>query len=209
MPNARLMAMLICAGAGALLAQSRPADAPATAPATSPAVVVLPLAMDFPDTSDTDEDYGQRVAFAIAKKWRTVTGWEVIDRFTVAEAMSAARMPRGSDPDPAKLAKMVRGALAADVAVFGSVRGAVARKTLRIRVVDYRGAAGVWRGKAALDKTYKMTYWTDLRFILEDAVAAVTGHAFTHPSEDLAILDPASIAAWKRNPNLVSRTGRG
>ena len=69
--------------------------------------------------------------------------------------------------------------------------------------MDYRDAGGVWPGRTILDKTYKMNYWTDLRLVLEDAVSAATGHVFTHPSEDLAILDPASAAAWKKNPNLL------
>jgi hypothetical protein len=167
-------------------------------------VVVLPFSMDFKEESGTDEDYGQLLAFGIAKKWRTIKGWEVIDRFSAADAMKAAKLSRGASPDRRKLAEMVRGRLAADVAVFGSVSGAGARKTIRARVVDYRDARGVWPGRDVLDKTYKMTYWTDLRFILEDAVAAVTGHVFTHPSETLAILDPASVAAWKANPNLVA-----
>ncbi len=180
------------------------AKAPATQPASAPAVVVLPLSVDFPNTSNTDEDYGQQVAFAIAKKWRTIEGWKVIDRYTTADAMAAARLPRGPDPDPRRLAKMVRGDLLADAAVLGSASGAGPTKTLRVRVIDYRDAAGVWPGKTVLDKTYKMAYWTDLRFVLEDAVAAVTGHVFVHPSEDLAILDPPSVAAWKANPNLVA-----
>ena len=176
----------------------------ATRPSTKPAVVVLPLAIDFEDKSDTDEDYGEKVAFAIASKWRTIDGWEVIDRYSVADAMAAGKVARGPDADRQKLATIVRQALAADVAVFGSASGAGATKTLRVCVVDYRDAAGVWPGKPVLDKTYKLDYWTDLRFVLEDAVSAVTGHGFTHPSEDLAILDPASVAAWKKNPNLVA-----
>lgn len=172
--------------------------------ATRPVVAVLPFAIDFTDHSGTDEDYGQRVAFAVAKKWRTIRGWEVIDRFTIASAMKTAELPRGGAVDRQKLAEMIRGRLAADVVVFGSVSGAGERKTIKAMTIDYRDAAGVWPGKAVLDKTYKMTYWTDLRFILEDAVSAATGHVFTHASEDLAILDPASAAAWKRNANLVA-----
>ncbi|KKK59970.1 hypothetical protein LCGC14_3029040, partial [marine sediment metagenome] len=133
-----------------------------------------------------------------------IDGWEVLDRFTTADAMTAERARRGADVNRATLAKMVRGRLKADVVVFGQASGAGATKTIRACVVDYRDAAGTWPGKPALDKTYKMTYWTDLRFVLEDAVSAVTGHVFTHPSEDLAILDPASVEAWNKNPNLIA-----
>lgn len=167
-------------------------------------MVVLPFAADFPNTSGTDEDYGQRLAFAIARKWRTIPGWEVVDRFTTAEAMAKARVPRGCGAEPKKLAEMIRGRLKADVVVFGSASGAGPSKTIRACMIDYRAAGGVWPGSRALDKTYKMSYWTDLRLVLEDAVSAATGHTFTHPSEELAILDPASVAAWKRNPNLVA-----
>jgi len=201
------MAVLACAAWAAWASWAAPAGrGPASRPATRPAggaVVVLPLAVDFEDDANTEEDYGQRVAFGIAAKWRRIAGWDVVDRFTVAAAMDAAKLPRGGDVDRRRLAGMVRGRLAADVVVLGSVSGAGERKTFRVVVIDYSDAAGVWPGKPVLDKTYRMTYWTDLRFILEDAVAAVTGHAFTHPSEDLAILDPASLAAWRANPNLV------
>ena len=166
-------------------------------------MVVLPFAVDFPNTSNTDEDYGQRVAFAIAQKWRTIPGWQVVDRFTAAEALDKARLPRGCRGDRRSLAEMVRGRLSADVAVFGAVSGPGASKTIRACVVDYREAGGVWPGRLVLDKTYKMSYWTDLRFILEGAVSAVTGHVFARPSEDLAILDAASVAAWRKNPNLI------
>jgi len=165
--------------------------------------VVLPFAVDFAENSGTDEDYGQRVAFAISAKWRSIGTWQVIDRFTAAEAMASAGLARGGEIDRAALARAVRGALAADVAVFGRASGAGPAKTLRACVVDYRGDRGVWPGRLVLDKTYKMTYWTDLRFVLEDVVSAVTAHVFRHPSEDLAVLDPASVAAWKKAPNLV------
>ena len=199
-----LIAIVLLAAAGGICAARRPSSAPATRPATRPAVAVLPFAIDFKDDSAADEDYGQRLAFAIAQKWRTIAPWQVIDRFTVADAMAQAKLPRGAKADRARLAAMVRGKLAADVAVFGSASGAGASKTIRACVVDYRAAAGVWPGRLVLDKTYKMTYWTDLRFVLEQAIAAVTGHVFRHPSEELAILDPASVAAWKKNPNLVA-----
>ena len=199
-----LIAIVLLAAAGGICAARRPSSAPATRPATRPAVAVLPFAIDFKDDSAADEDYGQRLAFAIAQKWRTIAPWQVIDRFTVADAMARAKLPRGAKADRARLAAMVRGKLAADVAVFGSASGAGASKTIRACVVDYRAAAGVWPGRLVLDKTYKMTYWTDLRFVLEQAIAAVTGHVFRHPSEELAILDPASVAAWKKNPNLVA-----
>ncbi|HET6429029.1 MAG TPA: hypothetical protein VFJ30_11490 [Phycisphaerae bacterium] len=194
----------ISAVALAVVAVAMGQSRPATGPASRPAVVILPFAADFPNTSGTDEDYGQRIAFAVGKKWRTIEGWEVIDRFTAADAMSAAKVDRGGQADRRKLAELVREHLAADVAVFGEAGGAGPAKTIRACVIDYRDADGVWPGRLVLDKTYKMTYWTDLRFILEDAVSAVTGHVFTHPSEDLAILDPASAAAWERNPNLLA-----
>ena len=66
--------------------------------------------------------------------------------------MKAVKLPRGGAVDRRKLAEMIRGSLAADVVVFGSVSGAGARKTIGVRVIDYRDAAGVWPGKAALDK---------------------------------------------------------
>ncbi len=204
----RAIAVLLCLACRLSAAHGQPASAPATMPATHPAgegvVVVLPFAVDFSEPSGTDEDYGQRLAFAIASKWRTIPGWKVVDRFTVAEAMQKARLPRGCGVDRRKLGEAVRGLLPADVAVFGSASGTGPSKTIRACMVDYRAARSVWPGQLVLDKTYKMTYWTDLRFILEDAVSAATGHVFTHPSEDLAILDPASLAAWKRNPNLVA-----
>jgi hypothetical protein len=179
---------------------------PASGPTTHKSVVVvLPFAQDWkePDAA-AGEEYGQHVAFAIAAKWAAVAGWQVVDRYSAEDAMRAAKVERGADPNRRELAQLVREALAADAVVFGSVSGAGATKTIRACVVDYRDADGVWPGKLALDKTFKMAYWTDLRFILEDAVASVTGHVFTHPSEDLAILDPASVAAWQANPNLVT-----
>lgn len=203
MGAARIIAVMLTIWSSGAAGQARPGSAPAAPPKPKPAVVVIPFKVDFSDTGGTDEDYGQRVAFAIAKKWRTVQGWDVVDRFTVAEAMGKAKLTRGAGADRAKLAAMVRGALAADVVVFGEASGPGAAKTLRAWVVDYRDAGGLWPGKVVLDKTYQMTYWTDLRFVLEDAVSAVTGQAFTHPSEDLAILDPASVAAWQKNPNLL------
>ena len=191
---------LCCLAAG----QTRPASA--SAPAPRPAVVVLPFAVDSAQSASDErdvEDFGQKVAFAIAKKWRTIPGWEVIDRFTTADAMRAAGLGRGTGVDRARLAEFVRGRLKADVAVAGTTSGTGPAKTIRVRVVDYRPAAGVWPGKVVLSKTYKMDYWTDLRFILEEAISTVTGHKFAHPSETLAVLDPASLAAWKANPNLV------
>jgi len=194
----------VLAAGGVIGARTRPASGPASRPATRPAVAVLPFAIDFKEPAATDEDYGQRVAIAVANKWRTIEGWVVLDRFTVADAMAAGKVPRGAKVDRRALAGMVRGRLAADVVVFGAASGAGPAKTLHARVVDYRGVLGPWPGKLLLDKTYKTTYWTDLRFVLEDAVSAATGHVFAHPSESLAILDPASLAAWKANPNLVA-----
>ena len=79
------IAIVLLAAGGGIYAAGRPSSAPATRPATRPAVAVLPFAIDFKDDSGTDEDYGQRLAFAIAKKWRTIAPWEVIDRFTIAD----------------------------------------------------------------------------------------------------------------------------
>ena len=195
--------------AGTAAASSRPTTATAasaSAPASAPAkaiVAILPLAVDFEEKAGTDEDYGQRVAFALAQKWGRAEGWEVVDRYTVADAMAQAKLRRGAEVDRRGLAELVRGALAADAVVFGSASGTGPAKTLRVCVIDYRDARGVWPGRCALDKTFKLAYWTDLRFVLEESVAAVTGHVFVHPSEDLAVLDPASVAAWGRNPNLV------
>ena len=199
----QLISLVLCGSVCWASARSKPSSQPASRPAARAVVVVIPFAVDFPNTSSTDEDYGQRLAFAIAAKWRTIAGWEVVDRFTAAESMARGKVRRGCEADRKKLAEMARGRLKADVVVFGSAGGAGPSKTIRARVVDYRGAKGVWPGKSVLEKTYKMNYWTDLRFILEDAVSAATGHVFTHPGEDLAILDPASAAAWKKNPNLV------
>jgi TolB-like protein len=176
--------------------------APASAPAAKAVVAVLPFAIDFKDDSSTDEDYGQRVAIAIAAKLATLKGWEVIDRFGVQGTMAAMKLPRGDQPDQAKLAGLAR-LLAADVVVYGSASGAGAAKRIHAAVVDFRHA-DEHGGRMLLDKTYKLAYWTDLRFVLEDAVSAVTGQSFAHPSEELAILDPASLEAWKRNPNLIA-----
>ncbi len=199
-----LTRLAISIGVFALAVGAAGQSLPATQPARKPAVAVLPFAVDFPNTSGTDEDYGQRIAFAIARKWRTIKGWEVLDRYTTADAMSAGDVDRGTKADRRKMAALIRDRLAADVVVFGQAGGSGAAKTIRACVIDYRDAKGVWPGRAVLDKTYRMTYWTDLRFILEDAVSAVTGHVFTHPSEELAILDPASVTAWMSNPNLVA-----
>jgi hypothetical protein len=163
-------------------------------------VAVLPFACDPPARPEAEEDYGQKVAFAVETKWRTLRGWEVVDRYSVADAMAAEKLPRGCSADHAALTRLAR-RLTADVVVFGSASGTGATRSIRLCVLDCRGGEGT--GKVILDKTAKMAYATDLRFILEDAVSAVTGEPFGHASEMLAILDPASVEAWKRNPNLV------
>ena len=59
-----------------------------------------------------------------------------LDRFTTADAMAASKVARGCAVDRSILAALVRGRLAADVVVFGSVRGAGRRKTIRACVLE-------------------------------------------------------------------------
>ena len=136
------------------------------------------------------------MAFAVAAKWRTVAGYEVIDPFTVADALAGANLRPAADTPVAAIEDLAK-RLAADWVVYGSASGAAEAKTLTVRCWRLAPAA------LGLDKTYKLAYWTDLRFALEDVVAAATGKVFAHPSETLAILDPASQRAWQANPNLI------
>lgn len=160
-------------------------------------IAVLPFSQDFTDPPGTDEPYGLRVAVAIAAKWERVDGYEAVDRFAVADAMRAEHLTIASaELPPERLARLAQ-TLAADCVVYGSARGSGAAKQLTVRIYEAD------RGATLLDRQYQLSYWTDLRFALEDVVAAVTGHVFMRPNEDLAILDPDSLAAWQANPNLI------
>jgi len=186
------------AGRGAVPAATRPTSRPGRAEAAGATyVAVLPFGQDFPDTSKTDETYGAETAAAVAAKWRRIPGYDVLDRYTVAEAMARLKVPRGDDAPIEKIRQLAK-ALAVDYVVYGAVRGAALPRQIALRVYDRR------TGKPALNTQVPMRYWTDRRFIIERALSAVTGHTFYHPSEALAILDPASVAEWARRPNLVA-----
>ena len=178
-----------------------PADA--TTPTSQPAisrtqyVAVLPFAQDFTDPPGTDEPYGLRVAIAIGAKWAVVPGYEVVDQLSVAEAMETLKIVPGAEIPEAALHRLAE-TLGVQYIVYGSASGPGPSKRLIVREMDAR------TGIPILNKTYKLDYWTDLRFVLEDALSAATGATFTHPSEMLAILDPASTAAWENGPNLVN-----
>ena len=205
--KARCESILLLAGAmaGALLVAGQAVAAGVTTrPTTGQAapdrrdrfVAALPFGQDFQEDAATGESYGDKVALAFSRKWRRVKGFQVVDRYTVADAMAQSDVPRGADIPLPKLQALAAG-LAVDYVVFGSAAGAGASKELTVCVY------GVKAGKLVLNKQFPLGYWTDLRFAVEGAVSSVTGHTFFHPSQTLALLDPASVAAWKRNPNLV------
>lgn len=195
MMNRRIIAIVLLAG----VILSAGAAAPTSQPlAPRPQyVAVLPFAQDFADPAGADESYGQRVAIAIGAKWATVAGYEVVDQLSVAEAMEKLKIAPSAETPEAALHRLAE-TLGVQYIVYGSASGPGPSKRLIVKEMDAR------TGIPILNKTYKLDYWTDLRFVLEDVVSAATGATFTHPSETLAILDPASTAAWENGPNLVN-----
>ncbi len=159
-------------------------------------VAALPFAQDAAAPTKTDETGGAEIAVAFAAKWRRIKGYEVIDRYAVGEAMARLRVPRGADA-PLAMIRALADELALDYVVYGSVKMAEAPRTMSVRVFARK------IGKVIVEKDFSLARPTGRRFAIERAITAATGHDFYHPSEKLAILDAASVSAWKANPNLV------
>jgi hypothetical protein len=157
--------------------------------AQKPKIAVFPLG------GSADADLREKVGFSLRAKLDREGTYEPIDGPSMKDLVAGRDMPITFDT---KLDEVK--ALARDAGATVLIWGQLDDKTLKLHVFDFRTPSAP---PSNLEK--KINQPTDLRFAIEQVLETLPGiKPFAHPIEVGVQDDPASAAAWKANPNLVS-----
>jgi hypothetical protein len=154
-----------------------------------PKVAVFPLG------GSADEGLRDKVGFSLRTKLDRDGTYEPIDGPSMKDMVVGRDAPITFDT---KLEEVKT--LAQDAGVTVLIWGQLDDKTLKLHIFDSRTPS-----TPPSDLEKKINDPTDLRFAVEQVLETLPGiKPFEHPSEVSVVDDPASAAAWKANPNLVS-----
>ncbi len=157
--------------------------------AEKPKVAVFPLG------GSADPDLRDKVGFSLRTKLDRQGTYEPIDGPSMKDLVAGRDAPITFDTKVDEVK-----ALAQDAGATVLIWGQLDDKTLKLHVYDSRTP-----NAPPSDLEKKIDQPTDLRFAIEEVLQTLPGIGpFEHPSESSVQDDPASAAAWKANPNLVS-----
>jgi hypothetical protein len=157
--------------------------------APRPKVAVFPLG------GSADQDLRDKVGFSLRAKLDREGTYEPIDGPSMNDLVAGRSAPISYQT---KLDEVK--SLAQDAQATVLIWGQLDDKTLKLHVFDSRTPT---TPPSNLEKHINAP--TDLRFAIEEVLQTLPGiKPFEHPSEVSVQNDPASAAAWKANPNLVS-----
>ena len=166
-----------------LLARARGDDAP------KPKVAVFPLG------GSADAGLRDKVGFSLRTKLDREGSYEPIDGPSMKDMVAQRETPITFDTKVDEIK-----ALAQDAGATVLIWGQLDDKTLKLHVFDSRKPTA-----PPSDLEKRINEPPDLRFAIEQVLETLPGiKPFAHPSEVSVQDDPASAAAWKANPNLVS-----
>ncbi len=157
---------------------------------SKPKVAVFPL------SGSANDDQKEKVGFSLRTKIDRDGHFQPIDGPTMAE-LSGGK-PIDLSTTPQTLADLSKDE-APVVLIWGVLNKKADGFDLKVNTCDLRQKD---RKPIEIDKTINQP--TDLRFVTEDILQSIKGiDTFSHPVENAVIDDPASIAAWAKNPNLM------
>lgn len=154
-------------------------------------VAVFPLAGDAP------AELRERVGFSLRAKLDRDGAYEVIDGYTMADAVAGRELELGDEA-----AVRASGAeLEAAVLIWGEL--GKEGPTLTVKVLDTREA-----GARPRETRRAVARAQDLRFVTEAVAEMLPGvRPHAHPSEEAVHDDAAAAELWKTNPDLVTDGG--
>jgi hypothetical protein len=181
--------MALCVLVGLCVALGIPRWVLADDTAEKPKVAVFPLG------GSADEGLRDKVGFSLRAKLDRQGTYEPIDGPTMKDLVAGRD---GAITFDTKLDDVK--SLASDAGAVVLIWGQVDEHELKVHVYDTRSP-----GNPPSDLHKTINQPTDLRFAVEEVLQTLPGIApFEHPSETSVTNDPASVAAWNANPNLMA-----
>ncbi len=164
--------------------------------AAKPKVAIFPLA------GDAKADLRDKVGFSLRSKLDRDGAYEVIDGYTLADAVAGRTEPVSLKTDLAEVRKLAD-SLEAEIFIWGELTNTANGATLKVRVFDI-----LQLDPQPHEISRVIARPTDLRFISEEILQALPGvRRFEHPSEVAVHHDQTAEQLWQSNPNLVANGG--
>jgi hypothetical protein len=180
----------------ALLISTMIASAQEPAGAARPKVAIFPLA------GDASAELREKVGFSLRSKLDRDGAFEVLDGYTMNDAVAGRAEPVAFATDLTDVRKLA-GELGARILIWGELVNAPAGPTLRLKVLDI-----LQRDPQPHEVNKTIAKATDLRFMAEEILETLPGvQRFEHPTEVAVQNDATAEALWKTSPNLVANAG--
>lgn len=152
----------------------------------------------FPLVGDAPTELRERVGFSLRAKLDRDGTYEVIDGYTMADAVAGREVGLGTE---LPRVRALGTELEARVLIWGELAGDA--PTLSLKVMDVREA-----GARPREVKQVIAKPTDVRFATEAIAEMLAGVAkHQHPSEEAVHDDAAAAELWETNPNLVADGG--
>jgi hypothetical protein len=166
------------------------------APGEKPKVAIFPLA------GDTKADLREKVGFSLRSKLDRDGTYEVLDGYTMADAVADRADPVAFATDLKDVRKLAD-ELDAEIFIWGELVNAPGGPTLKLKVFDI-----LQPDPQPHELTKTIAKATDLRFVSEEILESLPGvRKFEHPNEVAVQNDATAEQLWQTNPNLVANPG--
>ncbi len=159
-------------------------------------VAVAPFPSD-----DAEGKWGEAVTRAFSLKLVRWPGTTPIDRFSYADLAGQEKVTIAWATPVADVVRFARETLQAEIIVYGDVRTRAEGReaTLRVRAIDLRAGPVL-----AVDRTFEITYPTQLRPAVEIVLNQLVGYSTINMEVPALVkLTPAMEKRWTDGPNLV------
>ncbi len=161
-----------------------------------PKVAIFPLA------GDTKAEVRDKVGFSLRSKLDRDGAYEVLDGYTMTEAVAGREVPVTLKSTLEEVRKLADD-LDAEIFIWGELNNGMGGSMLKVKVFDI-----LQPDPQPHEVTKLIAKATDLRFVSEEILQGLPGvRRFEHPNEEAVHHDATAEELWQSNPDLVENSG--